>query len=316
VETAKAMRWVDPTIELVACGSSYPGMATFPDWEATVLDHTYEHVDYISLHSYYKLADGDLGTFLARSLQMDDYIRTVAAVCDYIQAKKRSGKRLMLSFDEWNVWYHSNQRDRELMNNEPWQVAPPLTEESYTLEDALLVGCLLITLLRHADRVKVACIAQLVNALAPISTATGGGVWRQTTYYPFLHASRYGHGAVLDVQLAAPCYSTSEFDSVPLVESIATLDEDAETITIFAVNRSQDGPVALRGDLRAFPRYAVVEHSVLEHANPKARNTLDSPGEVVPHSRGDAVCAEGSITATLPKLSWNMIRLKRNPEST
>jgi alpha-L-arabinofuranosidase len=311
-ETAKVMKWVDPTIELVACGSSHPAMETYPEWEETVLDHTYEHVDYISLHTYYKLINDDLGTFLANSLRMDEYIHTVVAVCDYIQAKKRLAKRMMLSFDEWNVWYHANEHDRELLNSRPWQVAPPLLEESYTLEDALLVGCMLITLLKYADRVKIACIAQLVNVIAPIGTVTGGGAWRNTIYYPFLHASLFGRGVVLDVQISSPCYSTAEFDTVPLVDAIATIDDEAETMTIFAVNRSQDGPVALSGDLRALTGFRVDEHLVLEHTDRKAGNTATDPAAVVPHNRGDAVLSGGTLTAALPKLSWNVIRLARS----
>ena len=200
-QTAIAMKWVDPTIELVACGSSHPRMASFPQWEMTVLDHVYEAVDFVSLHFYARKTGEDLGGFLAQSLVMDEQIRTVIAACDVVKAKKRQSKTMLLSFDEWNVWYHTRERDRALLRENPWQIAPPLCEEPYTLEDALVVGSLLITLLKHADRVKIACLAQLVNAIAPITTATGGGAWRQTTFFPFLHASRFGRGAVLDLQV-------------------------------------------------------------------------------------------------------------------
>ncbi len=310
-EAAKVMKWVDPTIELVACGSSHPRMSTYPQWELTVLEHTYEHVDYISLHTYYRLNGDDLGTFLAQNLEMDEYIRTVAATCDFVRAKKRSRKRVHLSFDEWNVWYHSRERDQELYRTRPWTVAPPLTEEQYTLVDALVVGCMLITLLKHADRVKIACIAQLVNAIAPISTVTGGGAWRQTTYYPFLHASRYGRGAVLDLQIASPVYDNAQFGPVPLLEATATLDEEAERLTIFAVNRDQFAALPLEGDLRCFSGFDVIEHIVLEHDSPHATNTSEHPDEVVPHARGDAAVRDGRLSATLPRLSWNVIRLAR-----
>jgi alpha-N-arabinofuranosidase len=308
-ETAIAMRRVDPSIELVACGSSNAQMPTYPDWEATVLDHTYEYVDYLSLHAYYRNTTDDLGTFLARSIDMDDYIRTVVAVCDYVKAKKRLTKQMYLSFDEWNVWYHSPARDRKTMDEEPWQVAPPMTEESYTLVDALVVGTLLITLLKHADRVKIACIAQLVNAIAPIMTVTGGGAWRQTIYFPFLHAANFGRGSVLDVRTTSPCYANRMFGSVPLLETAATHDEATGQLTLFAVNRSQDGPLSLEGDLRSLPGYEVMEHLVLEHRDANATNTADRPTEVAPHARGDATMNDGRLTALLPKLSWNVIRL-------
>lgn len=179
VETAKAMKLVDPTIELVACGSSNIDMPTFPEWEATTLDYTYDEVDYISLHQYYGNASGDSASYLAKTLEMDRFIATVIATCDYIKAKKRSKKTMYLSFDEWNVWYHSREADKAI---EPWTVAPPQLEDVYNFEDALLVGSMLMSFLRRADRVKIACMAQLVNVIAPIMTETGGPSWRQTIF--------------------------------------------------------------------------------------------------------------------------------------
>jgi alpha-N-arabinofuranosidase len=148
-----------------------------------------------------------------------------------------------------------------------------------------------------------------VNAIAPIMTEADGPAWRQTTYYPFLHASRYGRGSVLDIQVRSPAYDNSTFDAVPLLEAVATIDEEQETLTIFAVNRSQDAVLPLEGDLRALDGYQVVEHLVLEHADPKARNTTVAPATVAPHANGDASLDGGSLTATLPPLSWNVIRL-------
>jgi alpha-N-arabinofuranosidase len=307
-ESAKAMKWVDPSIELVACGSSNSGMPTFPEWEETVLDHTYDHVEYVSLHTYYGNPNDDLGTFLARSLDMDAFIGTVVAICDYVKAKKRSKRKLNLAFDEWNVWFHSVEEDREL---EPWSEAPPQLQDVYTLEDALVVGCMLITLLKHADRVKIGCLAQLVNVIAPIMTAPGGAAWRQTIFYPFLHASTYGRGLALDLQVDGPSYENEEFGAVSLLEASATFDEEGEQLTIFAVNRDQEEPLSLEGDLRGFSDYRVVEHVVLENEDPKASNTLENPGAVAPRSSGGAGMQDGRLTAALPRLSWNVIRLSK-----
>jgi alpha-N-arabinofuranosidase len=305
-EAAMVMKWVDPTIELVACGSSGSTMPTFPAWEATVLEHTYEHVEYISMHTYYGNRDNDLGNFLARSMDMDQFIQTVVATCDYVKARKRGKKDINISFDEWNVWFHSNKADAAL---DPWQIAPPQLEDAYTFEDALVVGLMLITLLRHADRVKIACLAQLVNVIAPIMTENNGPAWRQTIFYPYLHASLYGRGTALELLVQSPTYETKEFGAVPLLDAVATLDGANETATIFAVNRSQDGPLALEGDLRGLPGYRVIEHIVLENADVKAVNTAAKPQTVAPHSRGDARLENGLLTAQLPKLSWNVVRL-------
>ncbi|GIV79028.1 alpha-N-arabinofuranosidase [Litorilinea aerophila] len=308
VETAKVMKWVDPTIELVACGSSNRKMPTYPQWEATVLEHTYEHVEYLSLHTYYGNRNGNTANFLAKSLDMDRFIAEVAGICDYVQAKKRSKKKLYLSFDEWNVWYHSNAADRQL---EPWQIAPPQLEDIYTFEDALLVGCMLITLLKHADRVKIACLAQLVNVIAPIMTANGGPAWRQTIYYPFYHAARYGHGQALHLAPGSPVYHDDEFDAVPYLEAVATYDEAGEVLTVFAVNRHLEEPLPLVGDARHFAGYRVVEHITLTHPDLKATNTRECPDRVVPQANGNATLQEGRLEALLPAASWNVIRLAR-----
>lgn len=307
-ETAKVMRWVDPTIELVACGSSNRKMATYADWEATVLEHTYAHVDYLSLHTYYGNLDNDTPNFLAKSIDMDRFISEVVAICDYVKAKQRSTKTLYLSFDEWNVWFHSRAADRE---REPWHVAPPLLEDIYTMEDALLVGCMVITLLRHADRVKIGCLAQLVNVIAPIMTQTGGAAWRQPIYYPFLHGCQFAKGVALDVAVQSPVYDATEFDGVPYLESVATWDEESGALTLFAVNRSLDQTLPITGDLRAFPGYQVIDHTVLRHDDLKAANTADAPDRVQPHTNGDAAVDDGRLNAALEPASWNVIRLVR-----
>ncbi|MBV9791578.1 MAG: alpha-N-arabinofuranosidase, partial [Chloroflexi bacterium] len=244
--------------------------------------------------------------------ELDDFIQSVAAICDFVRAKKWLKKQIYLSFDEWNVWYQTSS-DQEHTQDRAWQVAPPLFERPYTLEDALGVGLMLITLLRHADRVKIACMAQLVNTIAPISTVTGGGAWRQTIFYPFLHASRYGRGTVLNLQVRSPRYTNKQFDAVPLLDAVAVLDEEREELTIFAVNRGQEGILPLEGDLRGVAGYRVVEHLVLEHADPLATNTIERPDVVVPHSRGNAELTDGKLTAALSPLSWNVIRLARSP---
>ncbi|MCR2807962.1 arabinosylfuranosidase ArfA [Paenibacillus soyae] len=307
-EAGKAMKWVDPSIELVACGSSARTMPTFPDWEATVLDLTYDTADYISIHQYYGNPKKDTPNFLAQSVGMDSFINTVIATCDYVQAKKRSKKQMLLSFDEWNVWFHSNEQDRKL---EPWTIAPPQLEDVYTHEDALVVGCMLISLLKRADRVKMACLAQLVNVIAPIMTRNGGPAWKQTIFYPFLHASVYGRGKVLVPLVKSPKYDSSEYTDVPYLEAIAVYREEQEEVTIFAVNRHTDEALPLDIDLRSFGAGSIVEHVVLEHEDLKATNTEEFPDRVKPHSAGNAVWSDnGHIEATLAKASWNVIRLK------
>jgi len=307
-EAAKVLKWIDPEIELVACGSSSGHMPMFPEWEATVLEHTYDHVDYISLHSYYGNRDNDTPNFLAKSLDMEQYIKTVIATCDYIKAKRRSKKTINLAFDEWNVWFHSNEADKKI---EPWRIAPPQLEDAYTMEDALLVGSMLITLLKNTDRVKIACQAQLVNVIALIMTEPKGRSWRQTIFYPFLHVSKFGRGKALNLNVKSPCYSTKEYDAVPYVDAVATLNEETDSITIFAVNRNLTENLIVQADVRDFQDYDVAEQYLLTHHDLKAVNTADNPNNVAPSSVNTTKVESGKLNVELPKASWNVIRLQK-----
>jgi alpha-N-arabinofuranosidase len=163
--------------------------------------------------------------------------------------------------------------------------------------------------LRNADRVKIACMAQLLNTIAPISTVTGGGIWRQSIYFPFMHAACYGKGTVLNLQIHSPVYNNPVFDAVPLLDAVAVLNEEGEELTIFAVNRSQEEPLALEGDIRGLADYKVKEHIVLENSDHSARNTVEHPSTVQPHSKGKGEFSKGRLWASLPPLSWNVIRL-------
>lgn len=308
-ETAKAMRRVDPSIEVVAAGATNYRMADFPDWCAAVLERCYDEVDHVAIHDYYGNRADDVGTFLASTLEMEEYIAATIATCDYVRAKRRATKRLTISFDEWNVlWYHSAEADKAIP---PWTVAPPFMEDIFTLEDALMVGCMLITLLRHADRIKIACQSTLVNNVGMLMTETGGRLWRQTTYYPFLHASLYGRGATLLTEVRGPVYATQRYGAVPTLAAVVTHDAAGEEATLFAVNRGTDGALPIAVDLRALPGYRVIEHLVLAHPDPKARNTADAPETVVPRAGGDAAVVDGRLTARLAPLSWNAVRLGR-----
>ncbi|MGW2256509.1 arabinosylfuranosidase ArfA [Streptomyces sp. NPDC001780] len=305
-ETARAMRQFDPGVELVACGSSNQGMPTFAAWEAKVLEETYDLVDYISLHSYYEERDGDRDSFLASAVDMESFIENVVATCDHIGARLKSKKKINLSFDEWNVWYMNRPNPHPVTD---WQEAPRLLEDVYSVTDAVVFGSLLIALLRHADRVTVACLAQLVNVIAPIMTEPGGPAWRQTTFYPFAQASAYGRGRVLRTAVESPVHETAAYGEVPLLHTTAVQDETTGAVTVFAVNRHQREGLPLEIDLRAAGVSTLVEHSVLADADPEARNTLAEPERVVPHPARGTALEGGVLRATLEPLSWNVIRL-------
>jgi len=308
-ETAKVMKWVDPSIEVVACGSSMLDMPTFGTWEYQMLIECYEHVDYVSLHRYYNNHADDTPTFLARSLDLDDFIHSVVSICDAVGGTKHSRKKLNLSFDEWNVWYHSLAQDEEIKKRDRWGCALPLLEDIYNFEDALLIGALLITFLRHADRVKIACMAQLVNVIAPIMTRTGGGVWAQTIYWPLYYVSKYGRGTALRPVIKSPTYDCTDYEQVPYVDAAAVQDKDGN-MTIFAINRSLEEDIELFADLRNFGNLRINEHIELHHDDVKAINTELHPDTVSPRTGAGGSMDSGRMKAVLKKQSFNVIRLQ------
>ena len=309
-EAAKIMKWVDPTIELVACGSSNTEMPTFGSYELEMLEECYENIDYVSLHRYYGNPTQDTPGFLARSMDMDDFIHTVASICDAVKGKKHSKKQLNLSFDEWNVWYHSNEQDQEIWKQDKWNRALPLLEDIYNFEDALLVGSMLMTLIRNADRVKIACLAQLVNVIAPIMTRNGGGCWAQTTYYPFMHASLYGRGTALRALVNSPVYDCQDYEGVPYIDSAAVLGDDG-SLTVFCVNRDMKEDYELSLDLRSFGNLKFTEHILLHNDDVKAVNTESNPGNVIPTAGPGGNIESGKALIRIPSLSWNVLRFEK-----
>lgn len=307
-ETGRAMKRLDPAVELVACGSSHSGMSTFGAWESTVLEHAYDHVDYLSLHAYYEEVDGDLASFLASAADMDASIDAVVATCDAVRARLRRRRRINLSFDEWNVWYQSRFGGESELD---WAEQRPLIEDTYSITDAVVVGSLLITLLQHVDRVSLACQAQLVNVIAPIRTEPTGRAWRQATFHPFAQAARYASGTVLRVEPESPLCETPRYGEVPALVATATHDDERGELVLFAVNRDPHTSLLLRADLRAFGRWQPIEHWVLADADIHACNTADDPTRVVPRTGGGATVDDGILTAELPAVSWHVIRLSK-----
>ena len=319
-QAARALRQLDPGVELVVSGSSHPTMPTFPEWDRTVLLQTYDNVDYISCHGYYQESGGDLGSFLASGVAMDRYITAVLATIDHVKAAKRSDKTVNISFDEWNVWYlgdnlrrFERQGDRHYRTDEidgdDWPRAPRLAEDTYSVADAVVVGGLLITLLKHADRVTSASLSMLVNVIAPIMTEPGGPAWRQTTFFPFAITARLARGEALQVRVESPTYDTAEHGPVPVVDAVATRDADDGRLAVFLVNRSQSG-VTVTVDIARLGGLEVLECQTLADDDPYATNTMSDPERVRPRANATAGLADdGLLTVELPPVSWTAVAL-------
>ncbi|MGI8880281.1 MAG: alpha-N-arabinofuranosidase [Jatrophihabitans sp.] len=306
-ETGNALRQLDPDLELVACGSSNAQMATFGTWEDTVLDLAYDQVDFVSLHAYYYEGNGvDRASFLASAVDMDRFIEAVVATADAVGARRRSEKRIKLSFDEWNVWYVP----RFSGENGPrstWERHPRLIEDEYSALDAVVVGSLLISLLKHSDRVRSASQAQLVNVIGPIRSEPGGPAWRQTIFYPFAQTAAHAKGSVLHTPVQSPTVGTSRFGDVAAVDAVVTHDDGA--ITVLAVNRSQDGVVALDVDLSAWTGIRILEASMIHEDDPDLTNNAGHQDRVTPRELPGVTVTDGRLHADLPPVSWAMIRL-------
>lgn len=310
-ETAKLMRWVDPTIELAACGSSAYDMPTYGVWEDRVLEHCFEFVDYLSLHSYFVKPPADTSTesFFAQIETNARYIEDTVAIADSVATRKRSTKRLKLSFDEWNVWYRA--RHGEHLKQAGWPEAPRLLEEVYTLEDALLIGGMLTMFMNHADRLKVACMAQLCNVIAPIMTEPGGPAWRQTIFHPFAQAARWAHGQVLRPVVRSPGYANARHGELPYL--CASVVDDAATgqTAVFLLNRSLTDEMDLSITLRGLGTdRRLVQAEQLHSADLHAANTADAPHRVAPQPL-DGISIEGDrLSVKLKPASWNVIVTK------
>jgi alpha-N-arabinofuranosidase len=318
-ETAKMMRWIDPTLTLAACGSTSRTMPTFGRWDDEVLDHTFELIDFVSLHTYLNNYAGDTAAFLASPDVLDSFIEEVAAIADAVAARRRSPKRLMLTLDEWNVWYRTR-RTRSDRVKEGWPIAPPILEEIYNMEDALVFGGACISILNHADRVKTACLAQLVNVIAPIMTETGGSAWRQTIFWPFAQMSRLGRGSVLRTKISSETYAASYYDPRGTQDhhfpvqacclKAAVVTDTMGGVSLFLLNRDLQQEMKVAIDARNFGRLALKEASQLHHDDLKATNEKTSPMRVKPEELTTVELGAKGIEVTLKPASWNVIRLE------
>jgi alpha-N-arabinofuranosidase len=319
VRTARAMRQLDPSIELVVCGSSGRSMPTFGTWEREVLGHAFDDVDFISCHAYYEEHDGDAQEFLASAVDMHLFIETVAGITDEVAAERGSDKRIKISFDEWNVWYLSRwQAQQVTYGPDDWPVAPRQLEDTYNVLDAVVFGDLLITLLEHADRVRSASLAQLVNVIAPIMTEPGGPAWRQTTFFPFSLTSRLGRGSAVRLPVSAPTITSSRFGEILAVHTVATTDDDG--VSVFVVNRSTADAVTLRVDLSPLRAATgqtpvIVETHLLHDADRYAANTLEEPERVVPRALDGAVIEGDVLILPLPPVAWAAVRMSTPPRA-
>jgi len=307
-DAARQMHAVHPSLKLIACGSSGPGMPTYLEWDREVLEQCYEYVDALSLHRYVgntkEETGGESSKFLAMNLSMERQIAETLAVCDLVRGHKRSPKKLWLSFDEWNVWYRA--RSGDALNGHE-QEAPHLLEEPYNLEDALLVGGFLNTLMRNSDRVKLACLAQLINVIAPIMT-NSKGLFRQTIYYPYNWALQFACGNVLNVLVESPTYEVSEMGQVPYLDVVGTMDPQDGKVSLFILNRDLAKAHTMEIHWQDKTPGRLLVSTVLTGSDLKALNTFDAPQRVVPQDADKPSTTGGRSKLEVPARSYTVIQ--------
>ncbi|PST48806.1 alpha-L-arabinofuranosidase [Bifidobacterium callitrichos] len=332
-KTAHAMKLAESGLELVACGSSSAHMPTFGTWERTVLTRAYEHLDFVSAHAYYydhghkARTPKDMQEFLASAQDMAGFIATVASCADEAREANHGTRDIALSFDEWGVWYSDKWNEQEAawkaaasegLHHDPWPKAPHLLEDVYTAADAVVEGSLMITLLKHCDRVRSASRAQLVNVIAPIMAEPGGPAWRQTTFYPFAEAAHHAKGDAYEPEISSPSIHTETYGDVPAVDAVVTWDRQVREGLVLVVNRDAADAHGVSVDLGSLPEVAgdgassspavTVTHAEILHDDDIYRtNTAAEPDAVTPQPLDAAV--DGTVIGVdLPPVSWAAIR--------
>lgn len=311
-EAAKMMRWVDNSIKLIVCGSSYHMLPEYLDWDRIVLSELYPYVDYVSTHYYTMNSGQGESSFLASYAELDQHIKNAATAIDFVRAKNEDCPAIPICLDEWNVWnFQDIKMDSlddllgkttfEMTSAQPWEEAPAILQEKYSLLDALVFGGLGITILNNADTVAISCLAQLVNVIAPLTTDPEKGLLKQSTFYPLEQLMNRGRGTVLRAVVEGDTYTAGERE-LPIVHAAVVAGDD-ETVTVFALNCSLDGDTVLNTEIAGFGTTRLMSHRVVTGEDLSSRNTWEAPETI---RTRDLPVVDGKAV-TLPAASWSVL---------
>ena len=296
-QAAKLMKDVDPSIELVVCGSAEIGLPTYMEWDRTVLEYVGDYAEYLSLHRYAAKWKSETSDYLAVTRSIDEQIEAAAGLCRYVQARNRSKKRYALAFDEWNVWYRT--QNAESVNGHG-KFAQHLVEEEYNLEDALVVAGFLNSFIRHADVVKIANLAQIVNVIAPILTR-GDDLLLQSIYYPFLLYAQRRVGIALQPVVKGPGYESPSYGFVHTIDASAIQGNDA--LHVFLVNRSPNESATTQITSAGIPLKSVQSAELITGPSAMACNTFEKPNTICNQKFSNIKIEDGKAVVQLPPLS-------------
>ncbi len=312
-ETGRAMKRMDPSIELIACGSSKSDMTSYPGWDLEVLEHVYGIADYLALHQYYGGQEMGTAAFLAQSLDMEEYITTIRAAMQVIRKKTRSSRPMYISLDEWGVWSKPENAVGRSFERHPWQVAPVIDEQAYTLEDTLLFASMMLAILKNADVVKIACQALLTNISACIMTEPDGDLWLQPIYHVFALIARYARGQILQtVDAHMPCYACELYEQVPVLDHSESLSDDGREAVCFLVNRSETETISLQWKLEQLHPMAVEAFTLLTASDKNLTNRQNHQA-ITPREGAGARLEQGICLAEIPPLAFAVLRVALQP---
>lgn len=300
-QAAKMMKDCDRTIETVVCGSCGTGMSTYMEWDRQVLDYLGDAADYISLHRYVGNRADDTPDYLAVTASVDRQIEDMDAACRFAQARRRSSRRTLLCFDEWNVWYRASGGDGQ------GKRAPHLLEEVYNLEDALVVAGFLNSFIRHADVVKIANLAQIVNVIAPLLTR-GDDLLVQSIFHPFAMMAKRRDGVSLRLAVDGPSYEGKTNGRVPYLDASAILGEGL--LHVFLTNRSDRAAAPVSIEPAGLSAASLESAEILTGPGPKAANSFEHPEAVAARRFDDVSVRAGRARLRLPPLSMAALSLK------
>ena len=294
VEAAKAMRLVDKNVILVASGSSnYGASADWQGWNRTVINALRGQADYVALHTYINNRDNDFEKFMANSQTIDRFIETTAAS---IKAAQQPGARPMyIAYDEWNVWYRATNQEH--------------LEEIYNFEDALAMGMFFNSFFRHADVVKMANLAQLVNVIAPIMTSKTG-MFLQPTYFPILEYGKQRGNIALNTWVSAPVY-TANRQELPYLDVSTTYNAKDGSVFVNVLNRSKSRDIAARIENQEGSLSKRGEIWQMNYPDLKATHTFGDDKKVTPVTRELAAKVENNrFSYTFPAHSLTILHLR------
>ncbi len=303
-QAAKMMKDTDPSIETIACGSSRMSGPSYMEWDCNVLEYLGPYADYVSLHRYIDNPNNDTADFLAATNLIDRRIEHMEAVCRIVQAKTRSKKRHFLCFDEWNVWYRTTGPQDTKGRG---KFAPPLLEELYNLEDALVVAGFLNSFIRHADSVKIANIAQIVNVIAPILTR-GDEMLLQSIYYPFAMFAHRRDGVAIQPAVSGPAYESPSYGTVNYIDTSAILGDGV--LHSFLINRNLCEETEVEIDPAGKKIDSILSAEVIYGSSPKASNTYENPYNIISRPLQTGVVIDGKAIIHLPPLSFAAVTFK------